>query len=113
MLEIDLYPRINGKTLGLCASVHQDGSCDKVCSVASSGSCSSPSDNKMRIILTIDQPKSTRWICVLTTPDQEVEYLYKDIVVGKLYDKPVIYVNKAKIRKYQYINLTFRIKIGL
>ena len=77
--QIQLYPTGQSD----CGSVHQDGSCDKVCSVASSGSCSSPSDNEMRIQLRIDQPKSTRWICVLTSPDLEVEYLYTDITVGK------------------------------
>ena len=79
-LQIELYPTGQSD----CGSVHRDGSCDKVCPVASSGSCSSPSDNEMRIQLKIDRPKSTRWICVLTRPDQEVEYLYKDIKIGKL-----------------------------
>ena len=83
--QLELYPTGESD----CVSVHRDGSCDKVCHVASSGSCSFTSDNEMKIQLTIDKPKNTRWICVFTTKDQEVEYLYKDIVVGKLYDIPV------------------------
>ena len=80
LLRVELYPT----GLSDCGSVHRDGSCDKVCSVASSGSCSSPFDNEIRIQLTIDHPKNTRWICALTTPDQEEEHLYTDITVGKL-----------------------------
>ena len=89
LLQIELYPTINGNTLSSCASVHQDGSCDKTCSVASSSSCSFPTDNETMIQLIIDQPQNIRWICVFTASDQEVEYLYKDITVGKLYDIPV------------------------
>ena len=79
-LQIELYPTGQSD----CGSVHRDGSCDKVCPVASSGLCSSPSDNEMRIQLMIDYTISTRWICVFTSPDVEVDYLYKDITVGKL-----------------------------
>ena len=81
LLQIELYPTGQSD----CGSVHGDGSCDNVCPVASSGSCSSPSDNEMRIQLTIDPPKNTRWICVLHKNAQsEPEYRHTDIIVGTL-----------------------------